>query len=69
MLKYLARHFVGGAISDRRYISHIDAVVTFWARQGQGNKRRPSPLALSRVVFVGRFLLHVLPRGFHRVRY
>ena len=69
MLKYLARYVVGGAISDRRLISHTDGVVTFWARQGKGKKRHTKPLPMPGVEFLGRFLLHVLPSGFHRVRY
>jgi hypothetical protein len=69
VLKYVARYVVGGAISDRRLISHGDGQVTFWARQGKGKKRRPQPLSLPGVEFVRRFLLHVLPSGFHRVRY
>ena len=69
VLKYLARYVVGGVISDRRLISHADGKVTFWARQGRGKQRRSQPLPLDGVEFVRRFLLHVLPRGFHRVRY
>ncbi len=69
MLKYLARYVVGGVISDQRLISHANGQVTFWARQGKGKKRYPKPLPLPGVEFVRRFLMHVLPRGFHRVRY
>ena len=73
VLKYLARYVAGAAVSDRRLIADDGHSVTFWARQPKqpGSRSRPprSPMHLSGVKFVERFLIHVLPRGFQRVRY
>ncbi|NLX96540.1 MAG: transposase, partial [Rhodopirellula sp.] len=71
VLKYLACYVAGAAISDKRLISHEGGRVTFWARdrskKGKGKKRRPH--RLDGEEFVRRYLMHVLPRGFQRVRY
>ena len=67
VLKYLARYVSGVAISDRRLVSHVDGRVTFrwknYARDGASDTT-----ALDGVEFVRRYLLHVLPRGFVRIR-
>jgi len=68
VLKYLARYVKGAAISDRRLLSHEDGRVTFRAKDyRQGRKRKK--VTLSGVRFVRRWMLHVLPPGFVRVRY
>ncbi|NLY00324.1 MAG: hypothetical protein GXY83_29860, partial [Rhodopirellula sp.] len=71
VLKYLACYVAGAAISDKRLISHDGGRVTFWARdpgkKGKGKRRRPR--SLDGEEFVRRYLMHVLPRGFQRVRY
>jgi len=68
VLKYLARYVRGAAISDRRLLSHEDGVVTFRAKDyRQGRKRKK--VKLSGVGFVRRWMLHILPPGFVRVRY
>lgn len=67
VLKYLARYVAGAAISDQRLISRTDGNVTFRVknyRQG----RCQQTLTLRGGEFVRRFLLHVLPRGFVRIR-
>jgi len=68
VLKYLARYVRGAAISDRRLLSHEDGRVTFRAKDyRQGRKRKK--VTLSGVQFVQRWMQHVLPPGFVRVRY
>jgi hypothetical protein len=71
VLKYLACYVAGAAISDKRLISHDGQRVTFWARErgkkGKSTKRRACSLGGEE--FVRRYLMHVLPRGFQRVRY
>jgi len=74
VLKYLARYVAGVAISDRRLISHDGQTVQFWVREPKkpgrsSHKTRRRPSALPGAEFVRRFLLHILPRGFRRVRY
>ena len=69
VLKYLAHYMTGGSISDRRLISHEDGQVTFWARSKNkkaGNPSRPFPLP--GVEFTRRWALHILPKGFTKVR-
>ena len=68
LLKYLARYVTGGPISDARLISHENGEVTFWARDKSKTGQRV-PVRLSGVEFVRRWSLHILPAGFHRVRY
>jgi hypothetical protein len=58
------------AISSRRLIAFDEAGVTFrfkdYRRDGP---ERQSVMTLSADEFIRRFLLHVLPRGFHRIRH
>lgn len=68
LLKYLARYVTGGPISDSRVISHENGQVTFWARDKSKTGNRV-PVRLSGVEFVRRWSLHIVPQGFHRVRY
>ena len=68
VLKYLARYTHRGAISNRRILSLSDAQVTFRYR----DRKRDNTLrtmTLSGVEFLRRFLLHLLPKGFVRIRY
>jgi len=68
VLKYLARYVAGAAISDHRLVSHENGEVRFWGKNyRQGRKRQILPL--SGVEFVRRWMVHVLPPGFVRVRY
>ena len=68
VLKYLARYTHRVAISNQRLLSIEAGRVTFsWKNYAQGN--RPSTLVLDALEFIRRFLLHVLPRGFVRIRY
>jgi hypothetical protein len=66
VLKYLARYTHRVAISDRRILDIQDAGVTFRYRD---NARGPQVMTLDGVEFLRRFLLHVLPTGFVRIRY
>jgi hypothetical protein len=68
VLKYLARYTHRVAISNRRLISVGDGKVTFWYKDYKnGNRRRK--MTMDAVEFTRRFLLHVLPTGFMRIRY
>ena len=66
VLKYLARYTHRVAISDRRILDIQDAGVTFRYRD---NTRGQQVMTLDGVEFLRRFLLHVLPTGFVRIRY
>ena len=68
VLKYLARYVAGAAISDHRLLSHENGKVTFWGKNYRQGRKRET-LRLSGVEFVRRWMVHVLPPGFVRVRY
>jgi hypothetical protein len=70
VLAYLSRYTHRVAISNRRLLSFDKAGVTFRYK----DYRRSGPdlhqvMTLEPFEFIRRFLLHVLPRGFHRIRH
>ena len=68
VLKYLARYTHRVAISNRRLVALEDGEVTFrWKDYARGGKRKA--MTLRAVEFIRRFLLHVLPAGFVRIRH
>jgi len=68
VLKYLARYTHQVAISNYRLIAiESDQVHFHWKDYTDGN--RPKTMALAGVEFVRRFLLHVVPSGFVRIRH
>ena len=67
VLKYLARYTHRVAISNSRILSIADGKVTFlWKDYADGNKTKA--MSLDAVEFIRRFLLHILPTGFVRIR-
>jgi hypothetical protein len=67
VLGYLARYTHRVAITNQRLVDFDGERVTFrWKDYAQGNKKRMMTLAAPE--FLRRFLLHVLPRGFVRIR-
>jgi hypothetical protein len=66
-LKYLAPYVFRVAISDRRIVSFDDQTVTFSYRKSGSNRWRQ--MTLEPMEFVRRFLQHVLPSGFQKVRH
>ena len=67
-LQYLSRYTHRVAISNQRLVSFEQGQVTFrWRDSAHGNQERLMTLALDE--FLRRFLLHVLPNGFKRIRY
>ena len=67
VLKYLARYTHRVAISNRRLLSLEGGKVSFsWKDYANGSRRRV--MTLDAVEFIRRFLLHVLPGGFMRIR-
>lgn len=67
VLKYLARYTHRVAISNRRLLSMEDGRVNFeWKDYAGGNKTKT--MTLNVVEFIRRFLLHILPGGFVRIR-
>jgi hypothetical protein len=68
VLRYLARYTHRVAISNHRLLSVADGQVTFrWKDYAHGGKSKQ--MTLTACEFLRRFLLHVLPRGFVRIRH
>jgi hypothetical protein len=68
VIAYLARYTHRVAISNDRLVSISDGRVTFrWKDRAHHDRHRL--MTLDAVSFLERFLLHVLPRGFVRVRH
>lgn len=68
VLKYLARYTHRVAISNRRIVTADDQRVSFrWKDRVNGSQART--MTLEGTEFVRRFLLHVLPKGFVRIRH
>lgn len=68
VLHYLARYTHRVAISNHRLLDIADGKVTFrWKDYAHGNKKRKMTLPADE--FLRRFLLHVLPKGFIRIRF
>ena len=70
VLRYLARYTHRVAISNRRLIACDDKGVTFkWKDYRLEGRERYQVMTLATHEFIRRFLMHVLPAGFHRIRY
>lgn len=68
VLKYLARYTHRVAIANRRLVALRQSRVTFrWKDYAHGGRQRLMTLAATE--FIRRFLLHVLPRGFMKIRH
>jgi hypothetical protein len=70
VLRYLARYTHRVAISNRRLIACDEKSVTFkWKDYRLKGRERYKVMTLPIQEFIRRFLMHVLPAGFHRIRY
>jgi hypothetical protein len=70
VLRYLSRYTHRVAISNRRLIAADDAGVAFrWKDYRADGPARWKTMRLHPHEFIRRFLLHVLPKGFHRIRH
>ncbi len=70
VLAYLSRYTHRVAISNRRLITCDETSVTFRYKDYRRNgPNRQQVMTLAADEFIRRFLLHVLPRGFHRIRH
>jgi hypothetical protein len=70
VLRYLARYTHRVAISNRRLVACDAKGVTFkWKDYRVEGPERYKLMTLATDEFIRRFLMHVLPAGFHRIRY
>ena len=67
VLQYLGRYTHRVAVSNHRLVSFSDGQVTFrWRDSANNNEQKLLTLSLDE--FLRRFLLHLLPKGFVRIR-
>jgi hypothetical protein len=67
VLRYLGAYTHRVAISNSRLVALSESNITFrWRDSAHGNKKRMMTLTVDE--FLRRFLLHLLPRGFMRIR-
>src|SRR5216683_4171941 len=70
VLAYLSRYTPRVAISNSRLLAMDDRGVTFrWKDYREHGRTRYKTMTLATEEFMRRFLLHVLPSGFHRIRH
>ena len=70
VLRYLSRYTHRVAISNRRLVSADDNGVAFrWKDYRIDGPGRWKTMTLAAHEFIRRFLMHVLPNGFHRIRH
>jgi hypothetical protein len=67
VLNYLARYVFRVALTNRRLVAMDETHVTFRYKDHDTGQWRT--LRIEGVQFLRRFLFHVLPKGFHKVRY
>ena len=70
MLAYLSRYTHRVAIANSRLIARDRSGITFrWKDYRAEGRDRQKLMTLSTGEFIRRFLIHVLPQGFHRIRH
>jgi len=70
VLEYLSRYTHRVAISNQRLVAFDERGVTFrWKDYRAKGRTRYKTMTLEASEFMRRFLLHVLPGGFHRIRH
>jgi hypothetical protein len=70
VLRYLSRYTHRVAISNRRLIAADDGAIAFrWKDYRVNGPGRWKTMRLHPHEFIRRFLMHVLPKGFHRIRH
>ncbi len=70
VLAYLSRYTHRVAIANSRLIAHDEQGVTFkWKDYRQKKRYHHKTMTLETGEFIRRFLIHVLPQGFHRIRH
>lgn len=69
VLTYLSRYTHRIAISNRRLVAFDERGVTFRTKDYRDGKAHWKSMTLKTDEFIRRFLQHVLPKGFHRIRH
>ena len=70
VLEYLSRYTHRAAVSNSRLVAYDQHGVTFkWKDYRAKRNKRYKTMTLATGEFIRRFLIHVLPKGFHRIRH
>ena len=70
LLAYLARYTHRVAITNSRLLNLNETHVNFrWKKHWRGRRYKNKVMRIAIAEFMRRFLLHVLPNGFHRIRH
>jgi hypothetical protein len=70
VLAYLSRYTHRVAISNKRIVAHDSRGVTFRYKDYRADGlARYKVMTLAADEFIRRFMLHILPKGFHRIRH
>jgi len=70
LLAYLARYTHRVAITNSRLLDLDETHVSFrWKKYRQGGGHKSKVIRIAIAEFMRRFILHVLPNGFHRIRH
>jgi hypothetical protein len=64
---YLAKYVVSPPISLRRILSYDGQRVRYWYNDHKTKQRQEEEIPA--LTFIGRMVQHILPKGFHRIRY
>jgi hypothetical protein len=67
LAQYLAKYVVSPPISVRRIESYDGKSVSYWYRDHKTGQIEHETIPVLR--FIGRMVQHILPKGFHRIRY
>ena len=67
IINYLGRYSHRVAIANNRILSIEEGMITFTMKDYRDGNRKP--LRIQATEFIRRFLLHVLPKGFCKIRY
>ena len=67
LIKYLSHYVNRVAISNDRILNVTDESVLFSYKDYRDGKTKKMPLSTNE--FIRRFLMHILPKGFRKVRY
>jgi predicted Zn-ribbon and HTH transcriptional regulator len=69
VMKYIGRYTHRVAISNQRILDIRDDKVTFKYKEYKDGNVTPKIMTLKAEEFIRRFMLHILPRGFQKIRY
>jgi len=67
LARYLAKYVVSPPIAVSRLIDYNGKEVQYWWRDHRSHKRQEARIGV--MLFIGRMVQHILPKGFQRIRY